>query len=272
MSKVNLGCGDRVAKGWVNLDFNATRPDVQACNLLKPLPFGDGEVNAIYMGHVLEHFSQRDGETLVANCLRPLVKGGILRIVVPDLENICREYLAVLDSTTAKPDDNDPRYEWIIIEVLDQLTRTEPGGAMAEFWRETLEGNDCFMLDYIASRTGTRVDSLDLAPKPLAARLRGLSLKKLRKRIVYQYIKMVKGLLPRSIRNAVLDNTAVGEKHKWMYDRHSLEMLLRKSGFAAVEFLDAGTSGIAGFIDDHLDADPDGSPYKRSSLYCEAVK
>ena len=69
---------------------------------------------------------------------------------------------------------------------------------------------------------------------------------------MYEYIKMVKRLLPKSVRDATLDNASVGEKHKWMYDSHSLKTLLLETGFSTVNLLDADTSGINGFPEDHL--------------------
>ncbi|MCL0071994.1 methyltransferase domain-containing protein, partial [Peptococcaceae bacterium] len=157
MKKVNLGCGNRYAKGWINLDFNSNTTDVISHNLLTPLPFNDNEIDAIYCSHVLEHFSREEGKRLIENCYKKLKFGGILRIVVPDLENICREYLSILENINE--DENKKKYEWIIIELLDQLTRNKSGGEMAVFWQKVVENRDDFLIDYIKSRTGTDLRS-----------------------------------------------------------------------------------------------------------------
>lgn len=50
----------------------------------------------------------------------------LLRIVVPDLENICREYLRILE--LARQDKKyQEKYNWIVVELLDQLVRVKGG-------------------------------------------------------------------------------------------------------------------------------------------------
>jgi SAM-dependent methyltransferase len=79
--------------------------------------------------------------------------------------------------------------------------------------------------------------------------------------------------LRRRIENALLgDARKRGETHQWMYDRLTLAALLERSGFTATSVVDHATSGIPGWNDLGLDAEPDGQPYKPGSLYMEAEK
>jgi SAM-dependent methyltransferase len=79
--------------------------------------------------------------------------------------------------------------------------------------------------------------------------------------------------LRRRIENALLgDARKRGETHQWMYDRLTLAALLDRSGFTAISAADHVTSRIPGWNDLGLDAEPDGQPYKRDSLYMEAEK
>jgi predicted SAM-dependent methyltransferase len=57
------------------------------------LPFPDGSAAAIYASHVLEHLYFEEGRQLIRESFRVLSGGGLLRIVVPDLNAIVREYL-----------------------------------------------------------------------------------------------------------------------------------------------------------------------------------
>jgi predicted SAM-dependent methyltransferase len=57
------------------------------------LPFPDGSVAAVYASHVLEHLYREEGQRLVKESYRVLAQGGILRVVVPDLEAIIQEYM-----------------------------------------------------------------------------------------------------------------------------------------------------------------------------------
>ena len=109
---VNIGCGTSAADGWYNIDNSPTiwlsriplaqrllglpawAKNVRRHNVLKGLPFKDGSVDFIYASHTFEHFSYPQSLALARECVRVLKPGGVLRIVVPDLEHQVREYLA----------------------------------------------------------------------------------------------------------------------------------------------------------------------------------
>jgi SAM-dependent methyltransferase len=268
--KLNFGCGQRFAKGWVNIDFHSAHPEVRRVNLLRRLPYPDGCFDVVYSSHVLEHFTLQTAEAILREAWRILKTGGLIRVIVPDLENTCREYLRVLDQV-----DNSRlaqrQYDWIILELLDQLTRTETSGLSDPFRRRLLAANDTEMIEYVKSRTDTNPWTAG-PPKSLAQKLRRLTWNEIKTRLLYLYVSGVKKLLPQSLRQVITDNTRIGEKHKWMYDRHNLALLMGQCGFSEISFLAAGRSAIPGFNEDHLDIQPDGTPYKRASLYCEARK
>jgi predicted SAM-dependent methyltransferase len=119
--RINLGCGLITPPGWVHLDasFNAKlakhpllrrslhklrllpedkiavpwNPTVLIHDVRKPLPFPSDSAGCIYSSHLLEHLYLDEAKRLLSECLRVLAKGGILRIVVPDLRSIIQEYL-----------------------------------------------------------------------------------------------------------------------------------------------------------------------------------
>jgi predicted SAM-dependent methyltransferase len=78
-------------EGWVNVDLLGFPVDL-AWNLLRPLPFGPGTVDAIFHEHLLEHFVLSDGLSLARESYRVLAKGGLLRIAVPDAGAYARSY------------------------------------------------------------------------------------------------------------------------------------------------------------------------------------
>jgi SAM-dependent methyltransferase len=68
------------------------------------------------------------------------------------------------------------------------------------------------------------------------------------------------------------DAAGAGELHRWMYDRHTLVVLLESVGFSAVKVERADTSRIPGWNEYRLDTEPDGRVYKPESLFVEASK
>jgi predicted SAM-dependent methyltransferase len=80
---IHLGCQNVNKEGWVNVDL-AGYPVELRWNLLRPLPFAAGTVDAMFHEHLLEHFSLKDGLALAQDWHRVLKPGGILRIGVPD--------------------------------------------------------------------------------------------------------------------------------------------------------------------------------------------
>ncbi len=270
VNKLNFGCGHRYAQGWVNIDFHSEHPEVKRVNLLRRLPFADGAFDVVYSSHVLEHFAPATAEALLRECHRVLKPGGILRTVLPDLEIACREYVRLLDEVKTS-EAARRRYEWIILELLDQLTRTQAAGLISPFRHKLMATNDQEMIAYVRSRTDT-IPWTSSGSATRGGRLRSLSWNKLRTKLVYAYVGLVKRLLPPGLRSTLIDDTRIGEKHKWMYDRYSLSELLQRCGFDQVAFLSASESQIPGFAGDHLDTEADGRPYKPGSLFAEARK
>lgn len=84
--RLNLGCGDRYAEGWHNVDHAGSphRRD-ETVDLREPLPDAWTGITHVYAGHVLEHL--RVGEVLrLLDRLRARTKtGGHLLVVGPDV-------------------------------------------------------------------------------------------------------------------------------------------------------------------------------------------
>jgi len=67
--------------------------DVIWQDVSKKLPYKNGSIDKIYSSHLLEHLDKKCGEGLLQECFRVLKKGGIFRLVIPDLEFHARRYL-----------------------------------------------------------------------------------------------------------------------------------------------------------------------------------
>jgi len=270
MEKLNFGCGTRFAPGWTNIDFHGDGNHVRRVNLLAGFPFPDNSFDVVYSSHVLEHFTPEQGAFLIGESCRVLKVGGILRTVVPDLEGSCTEYLRILamdDSDAAKR----KLYSWIKIELLDQLVRTSSGGEMGPLMRYVATSPDRAMLEYVQGRIESHLEPASL-PANGMSRLARITPGKVMTKLTYLYLGLIKRLVPKNLRPMVWSGTSIGEKHRWMYDRYGLTLLMKESGFGDVKFPPFNESAIPGFAQDGLDSNPDGTSYKNGSIYCEATK
>jgi predicted SAM-dependent methyltransferase len=96
---LNLGAGPRGIddRHWVNVDGAPDAGVRFLVDLQRPLPFDDGVFDGVFCEHVLEHFSQQDGERLAAEVRRVLRPGGVFRVVVPDAELVLKRYFEAPD-------------------------------------------------------------------------------------------------------------------------------------------------------------------------------
>ena len=268
MAYLNLGCGSRFNKGkdWVNIDFTSADPSVKAHNLREGVPLPDASVDLVYCSHLLEHFSKQEAPAFLSECRRVLRKGGVVRVVVPDLEGIARAYLESLGEARAGNAGAEARHEWMVIELIDQMVRERSGGEMLAYLSQETIPAEAFILNRLgveAKRIIESVRSAITAKKGESAPGR--------------YLNCLKGLVVGADKGKDPAAKAAafrrgGEVHRWMYDGVSLKKLLEAAGFADVVKRNAGESYIAGWKEENLDTEPDGSTYKPDSLFMEGKK
>ena len=261
MLYVNCGCGNKYVtdKEWCNIDFSSTSRDVKKCNLIKGLPFEDNSVDAIFSSHMLEHFTREQAKDHIKECYRCLRDGGVCRIVVPDLENICSEYLHILNELR-NGKEVEKKYEYVVIELLDQMVRTTSGGDMAKYWE-----SDMLDDEYVRERTGYPKEH-DRDKK-----LRDLGLSQIIKIGLKKIGRKCFGKLNAYKKLELASFELSGELHRWMYDEYSMSNLMRNAGFFQVQRKSAEQSDIVDWNKFGLEFS-EGIEYKPNSLYMEAVK
>jgi SAM-dependent methyltransferase len=120
---LHLGCFDAPADGWINTDITphiwvskipmAARAlhllgkisperfaqhqrgvfkNIVYLNVAKNFDFPSDSFGAVFTCHMLEHLYPSTAERCVGECHRVLCHGGVLRIVVPDLDKMIAEY------------------------------------------------------------------------------------------------------------------------------------------------------------------------------------
>jgi SAM-dependent methyltransferase len=154
MKILNLGCGSKVSSDneIINIDWSiyllikknsflnflasflvddkrlskiSTLPNnIMVHNLAKGIPFDSNSVDVVYHSHVLEHLDRDVAKSFLAEVYRVLKPKGTQRIVVPDFEVICRNYISHIDMCDINSQEIH-QHDSYISEVLEQSVRRE---------------------------------------------------------------------------------------------------------------------------------------------------
>jgi predicted SAM-dependent methyltransferase len=129
MIRVNIGCGQSPTPGWKNFDNSLTvriaksslltylltylgildenkrrfvkvirNFNIEYADATKKIPLPDDSVEVLYSSHMLEHLDREEARLFLKEAWRVLKPGGIIRLVVPDLEKLVEEYLTSKDA------------------------------------------------------------------------------------------------------------------------------------------------------------------------------
>jgi predicted SAM-dependent methyltransferase len=274
MKYLNLGCGPKYVKSkdWVNADMLPYGNEVIQCNFLNGIPFDSNKFELVYHSHVLEHFSKKDGENFIKECFRILNTGGVIRIAMPNLEEIAKQYLANIERGINNETNASNDYDWIMLEMYDQTVRNKSGGLMLDYLTKPKMDNEKYVYERIGEDARKWRKSTDDEESVMSKGLLGI-LKKLIgkpslifKRIKLVYLRVV--LSKKGYQNYKIGKFRIGgEIHQWMYDRYSLTRLLQNIGFTDVTLRTAITSFITDWETFKLD-----NPNEKASIFIEAVK
>ena len=279
--RANLGCGSQICPDWINIDLVCTGPGVVAHDLSTGIPLPDASCEVVYHSHVLEHLRRSDAQFFMRECFRVLKPGGILRVAVPDLEQICRQYLLALDRVLAKGAHAACDYEWIMLELFDQTVRPQSGGDMRAYLQQNPLPNEAFVYERIGEVGREMVSSLRASVGQVGHSSENLSLgigAFLRKMGRHMGVQLAQKLVfwatgRRFIEACRLGRFRMGgEVHQWMYDRYSIEQLMISVGLKDPRQESALTSRISGWTDVPLDVLPDRTVRKPDSLFMEGLR
>lgn len=271
LNYLNVGCGKKFNAKWVNVDMVSNSKDVIAANLIKGFPFNDNQFDVVYHSQVLEHIPKDQAARFIKECYRVLKPGGILRVVVPDLENIVNEYSRLLKENIENPSEiAAANYDWILLEMYDQTVRNQNGGDMAAYLKSEKLVNEQYVYDrigYVGKSIRTQYLNNDKTPllHSIKKAFSSLNMFKYAVRLVMHKLKL------QSQATRVGQFRLGGEIHMWMYDRYSLSKLLSACGFEDVSQKNPFSSNIPDWDSYELDV-KNGLAYDPTSLFMEATK
>lgn len=266
-------------KEWTNLKFSLLPcPPGQPFShydIRRPLPFPDGTFDSVYALHIIEHLTPEEASRFVAETRRVLRAGGILRLSTPDLESAVRAYLKRLDECGRQPTKlHIVKYEWAVLELIDQMARNKSGGLMLETVKDGY-----YDADYAHERYGDVFDEFYRPPSSGHPEPR----KTLWERIVSKSPRDLPRALCRKMNDAVFarfqnrkarelgsDPRKTRESNLWTYDRLSLRLLLEEQRFKKFSVKSYVESDIVGWERYNLDRSNFGDHAIEPSLYVEA--
>jgi predicted SAM-dependent methyltransferase len=281
---INLGCGSRYHPDWINIDIAQTGPKVVAHDLSKGIPFPDNSCDVIYHSHLLEHLRRPHAFRFMHDCFRVLKPGGILRVVVPDLEQICRVYLDKLAAALRNDPLSGHDYQWILLEMFDQTVRERSGGEMLTYLSQVPLPNEAFVYERIGEE-GRNIVNLLAQQRQAPSRDPETAQDSSRDGFNEpgRRLRFLPATMRRRLRDWLLGPDLLqameigrfrlaGEVHQWMYDRHSLAELMRSVGLQNSIQQEATVSQIPQWASFNLDTLSDGTVVKPDSLFMEATR
>ncbi len=121
MIKLNIGCGEKILDGYINIDKFQKHKDVLNIDIEKGLPYKDKSIDEILLSHTLEHLNRK--YDFLIECNRVLKKDGKLIIKLPIFSNVVQHtnfyhnsnYLSVLSEKDKTRDYKLFNYDLIIL-------------------------------------------------------------------------------------------------------------------------------------------------------------
>jgi SAM-dependent methyltransferase len=295
---LNLACGQNLDPRWINLDQNAASSEIKIHDLKQPLPFSTNFADAIYCSHFLEHLDTKPAANFLKECFRCLKPKGILRIVVPDLEKMVRDYLGVVNQLQ-QGQNRKVEHSWMHLEIFDQFSRNRPEGLINPFLRNSINNQN----EFIKNRLGLSIEHFTSPASESQTHTPTFSscLRFLKKFILYSAYRthfLIKTLFPKKysaylifsgpslirevfqmlvpglsylqIKQAMFRNS--GEVHLQSFDQYNLKDKLMDAGFKEIKKVYPNQSYIPNWKEYFLDMDETGKERKADSLYMEAKK
>jgi len=113
--RFNLGCGDKLLPGYINIDVAQERagkqPDI-ICDIRKLESLPDNHADEILAIHVVEHFWRWEIVDILKEWVRVLKPRGRMILECPNLKTACKEFLKDTN-LGSKPGPEGQRTMWV---------------------------------------------------------------------------------------------------------------------------------------------------------------
>jgi predicted SAM-dependent methyltransferase len=275
--------GDVFLEQWNNVIFATTARGALKNTIyldlsLEPLPFASATFDAAYAYHVFEHLTLAEAQRCIRDIRRVLKPDGLVRISVPNLEDICRLYLDALQKAWDRPTwGNLVHYRWVVMAMFEQMVRQRSGGLMVaaiergDYREDDLRQLFGDALNPIVRRTQPQHGggpAQPLAGTPETSPVRSPA------GLIRRAARVIRGALPHLVTRRVRDRLEIDprltkEAVRWMHDRLSLKLLLEEAGFVEISHPDYRVSRIANWATYNFDQSRHGDHPLDPSVFIE---
>jgi SAM-dependent methyltransferase len=176
--KINVGCGASPTPGWLNFDNSlsvrlarwsgvstaldrlgrlralgggsadlvalAQRGEIGWANATAHIPCAAGSAVAVYSSHMIEHLDRAEARAFLAEVMRVLRPGGVVRLAAPDLSRLIEQYVSTGDADEfvasthmglARPAGLGAWARWVLVGPRHHLWMYD-GGSLLRLLRE----------------------------------------------------------------------------------------------------------------------------------------
>lgn len=241
------------------------------------MPFPSDKFDILYCSHFFEHIPRRYVQRFLSECRRVIKPGGLIRLVMPDSEEMFATYLEL------RSKDMHLEADFVMMEIIDQCVRDKGGGEFGAFFsmlRSMNETDQSYWHNFVVSRWGSLDDDLRKLPQSTSVMhsRRNLLLSptlfvdKIRSRLRSALHRLGLSLLNPSFLRQNVSLAGIGEKHCWLWDFYQLKCVLESAGFTEVCRQTHLSSHYNLFPFYPLDATAEGAPRKgKESMFVEAL-
>ena len=117
--------GDRLQR------LNSIGDNIIVHDLSKGIPFDSDSIDVVYHSHFLEHLERDAAKLFLKEVRRTLKPNGIQRIIVPDFEQLCKEYLDHIRYCEGNL-DAFRNHDIYIQNIIEQIVRKEGVGTQMQ--------------------------------------------------------------------------------------------------------------------------------------------
>src|SRR4051794_6450920 len=100
--RLNWGCGERPARGWVNSDVRCLLGVDLCCDIRQGLPTPTDCFDYVVSIHALQMLAYTELVPVLRELRRVLRKGGVLRLTVPSVRDVERVSLDAMPEPTSR--------------------------------------------------------------------------------------------------------------------------------------------------------------------------